>query len=72
MGIDFYPIPLGVWRGRGKKEKKGERERLWEIKHIFFASSYCVVAVYETAKMLFAQPTDSISNSEEMFLFGMR
>jgi hypothetical protein len=26
-----------------------------------------VVAVYETAKMLLAQPTESISNSEEMF-----
>jgi hypothetical protein len=32
----FHPIPLGVW-GRGRKEKNGKRERLWEIKHIFFA-----------------------------------
>jgi len=32
-----------------------------------FVMYVLVVAVYETAKMLLEQPTESISNSEEMF-----
>jgi len=54
-------------REGGKKERgKGE------IKHIFFALLhksiiYCLW-LCEAAKMLFTQPTDSISNPEEMIL----
>jgi hypothetical protein len=37
----FHPIPQWVFGegggGGGGEEKKGKRERLWEIKHIFFA-----------------------------------
>jgi hypothetical protein len=52
----------------------GKRERLWEIKHTFFALLNPVLIYWlwlcESAKMLFAQPTDSISNSEEIVLLG--
>jgi hypothetical protein len=69
--VSFHPIPLGVWGGR-KEKKKGEMERLWEIKHIFFALLHKSIIyrlwLCEAAKMLFAQPTDSISNSEKMVL----
>jgi hypothetical protein len=62
-------------RGEEKKKRKGKGERLWEIKHIFFAllhksTIYCLW-LCGAAKMLFAQPTDSISNSEEMVLLGI-
>jgi hypothetical protein len=38
--IGFHPIPLGVWGKFGGGNKKKERERLWEINHIFFALLY--------------------------------
>jgi len=72
--IGFHPIPLGV-QGGERERKKVKRETLWEIKYIFFAllhksTIYCLW-LCEAAKMLFAQPTDSISNSEEIALLGI-
>jgi hypothetical protein len=58
--------------GGRKKERKG---RLWEIKHIFFVLLNHILIYHlwlcEAAKMLFALPTDSISNSEDIFLLGI-
>ena len=66
--IPFHWV-FGGQEGKRKKEKKGKRERLWEIKHIFFTIYwfYCLW-LCEVAKM---QPTDSISNSEVIVLLGI-
>jgi hypothetical protein len=50
---------------------RGKRERLWEIKHTLLNLPYTAAWLCEAAKMLFAQPTDNISNSEEMVLLGI-
>jgi len=68
-------IPFHWEFGGAKKKKKRKRKGRDCGKLSTFSLLLCielVVAVYETAKILFAQPTDSISNSEEMFLFGMQ
>src|SRR5882762_2011370 len=52
----------------GKETKRKKGRNCGKLSTFSLPCCICtVVAVYETAKMLLAQPTDSISNSEEMF-----
>ena len=60
-----------------KKEKKGERERLWEIKHIFFAllnplyKWFTGCGCVKLLKCYLHNPLIVIKNSEEMDLLGI-
>ena len=64
----FIPFHWGFGGAGGKKKRKGEGRDCGKLSTFSLPCCICtVVAVYETAKMLLAQPTDSISNSEEMF-----
>ena len=61
-----------MWKAKPFKVLTGEiakRVRPAEKSFLCFVM-YCWW-LYEAAKMLFAQPTDSISNSEEMILLGV-